>query len=759
MMDASACDALKADIRANGLRECPMSRVPHASPDASSRRRGQRSENTHHPAGDRHHSGPTPTPPHRRGQYAVWRKHQRLVRVISCELQGGRWTVEVGLRGGGCITLPAEGLVAVRDWLFSTNKKDRGRICATISTAAKKENPMAIIDKAIELANGQEQSILIAVAGASSEWFDGRGRPCPKCGGTNRFSWRAENQSLYCRQCYHVKKPDIVGNVAWLLDKPQREAAELILRHLGRWDEKTHRTGQPKKSKKHKPIPRSAANVLGPPIDSGVKWTEPGNTLESVQAWNLQVNQLLRSHDPITIIASQKGIPSPQALLRYGGSAGEKSVNGRYPQHVDFPAYDATGKECTSFRMFCHRSDEDDWHKKGKYEIGKDAGVFFPHDANGEVILPQPGELWLIPEGVKDAATLYAMGYDQTIGRPGASLKTAKQNFAKLFRGCDVILIPDHDVAGHEGAAKSIGALWEAGAKSAKVAPLLTTPPAESDGMDVRDVLRQHGEQAIHDAISNATESGLQVGAKDKVATCITPSSAEVPFDIDRLQPYLPLPSSKSLVRSIDTAELLGEFVSRPATYRLGSDEHGNYIGEVAKSHESHIYRQGERPVRVGQDESDGSLKLEPIKAAKLCSKAEEVASLCHEAIVEGKTKRRPATMPKSLADIVIESDAFQRSLNPLETITAAPVAKYARGDLQVVTGYDRELRTYAAGDEPEQMELDQAVELLTAILSEYKFRTKGDYARAIAAIMTPALMFGKHVKSGRYPAFVISAD
>lgn len=114
---------------------------------------------------------------------------------------------------------------------------------------------MTLIDEAKELCRGQEQSVLTAVCGASPEWFDGRGRPCPKCGGNDRFSWNKSTLSFLCRKCF-TDHPDCIGSVAWLSDlpgpNPQAEAAKLVMNHFGK---------SPAKKKKSKKVKSSWADV------------------------------------------------------------------------------------------------------------------------------------------------------------------------------------------------------------------------------------------------------------------------------------------------------------------------------------------------------------------------------------------------------------------------------------------------------------------------------------------------------------------
>ncbi len=187
--------------------------------------------------------------------------------------------------------------------------------------------------------------------------------------------------------------------------------------------------------------------------------------------------------DPIQVIARQKGV-SPESLQAFGA----KAIT---PNTVRLPAYGPDGTQCTNFDLSARGG-------KGKFASGKPAGLFFPHEATN-ARLPRAGETWHLVEGPKDAAALHGLG----LLACGLNTCRLAAKFARLFQGAVVILIPDRDRAGEEGAQHSARVLRGV-AESISVAAL----PAEfkeSDGEDVRDILRRPGGkdlviQAIADA-------------------------------------------------------------------------------------------------------------------------------------------------------------------------------------------------------------------------------------------------------------------
>ena len=187
--------------------------------------------------------------------------------------------------------------------------------------------------------------------------------------------------------------------------------------------------------------------------------------------------------DPIEPIARQKGV-APESL----GAFGVKAIT---PNTVRLPAYGPDGKQCTHFDLSVRGG-------KGKFAYRKPAGLFFPH-TDGSVRLPQPGEKWHLVEGCKDAAALHGLG----LLACGLNTCRLAAKFARLFQGVEIILIPDRDAAGEEGAQHSARVLRGV-ASSVRVA-VLPAEFKESDGEDVRDVLRRpDGRELVLQAIADA---------------------------------------------------------------------------------------------------------------------------------------------------------------------------------------------------------------------------------------------------------------
>ena len=178
---------------------------------------------------------------------------------------------------------------------------------------------------------------------------------------------------------------------------------------------------------------------------------------------------------------------SGDSLREYGATADGDAVR--------FPAYGPDRQQCTEYRVWPGREGK---HGKGMFAKGKPAGLFFPLGDQGPRF-PTPEETWIVCEGVKDAAAYRSLDYLAC----GLNTDHLAAKFAELFRGANVVLIPDR-TADAEAKAKTSAALLSGVAESVKIGTL-PLPIGGSRGDDARDVLKQKdGEQLLRRSIESA---------------------------------------------------------------------------------------------------------------------------------------------------------------------------------------------------------------------------------------------------------------
>lgn len=306
------------------------------------------------------------------------------------------------------------------------------------------------MDQLKQSATGRWRTIIPAITQVDSVVFDGKNRPCPKCGGKDRFAaFKDFNETggVHCRQCHNKDSKPISGDgiatIQWLYDCSCCEAMGLIEQSVG----------------------------------------------------------IQRRNDSSTLLADlcrQKNI-AVESAMAYGATVARR---GRTPV-VRFPVYDSTGKPSSYSDVSPHAKGK---LNKGLLQKGGKAGLHFPNR------IPKSGETWVFVEGVKDAAALHGLGFLSagiTGNRLPATNGQDSKSFESLFDGCDVILVPDLDRQSFRGFA-DLGRRLAETANSIRVArlPGKVTP---TKGRDIRDAIKELGGKAIKLLIENGTVFDAQL--------------------------------------------------------------------------------------------------------------------------------------------------------------------------------------------------------------------------------------------------------
>ena len=309
-------------------------------------------------------------------------------------------------------------------------------------------------------ASGRWGDIIPALCGVDRGLLDGLHHSCPKpgCGGVDRFSVFPdfeETGGMLCRKCHETNNGDGVSSIMWLRDVDFQEALRLIGEYLG-----------------------ITGNGHG-----HAKTTE---------------------RDIVAAVAASKRVPL-DAFRRFGATHAVREF-GKSRTHVArLPMYAPDGTQCSEFDIGLPGNGG---LSKGLCAKGSKAGLFL---LDGK--LPKPGQTFLLTEGAKDAAALASLGY-VSAGLPTCKLAI---KFARVFRGCDCVIVPDRDQPGEDGARLTAARL--AGiAKSVRIATLPSELKA-TDGDGVREILgKPDGERLLREAIDAAEPWRPDSGAGPEVS-------------------------------------------------------------------------------------------------------------------------------------------------------------------------------------------------------------------------------------------------
>jgi hypothetical protein len=184
--------------------------------------------------------------------------------------------------------------------------------------------------------------------------------------------------------------------------------------------------------------------------------------------------------------------------------------------------------------------------------------------------------------------------------------------------------------------------------------------------------------------------------------------------------------------------------------------ESAGRFGELLASTKRYLLRGG-AVVTISVDEA-GRPILEVVKPAALASVFETVAKLMEFVERQGRHEYREAVCSEQQAKLIQHCDAFKRALPPLRLLSSCPVLIERGGELVQISGYDRESGIMALAQPAAEVGLEDAVEMLNGVLSDFRFASPADLARGLAAMITPALVMGG-LLGGRAPVDLGEAD
>ncbi|HUY32079.1 MAG TPA: hypothetical protein VMV69_04805 [Pirellulales bacterium] len=394
--------------------------------------------------------------------------------------------------------------------------------------------------------------------------------------------------------------------------------------------------------------------------------------------------------DPIEAVARMKRVQA-ESLRVFGAKANGGAV--------EFPAYGPDGQQCSTFTIMPSGSAK---QQKGMFARGKKAGLFLPHDETRAVRQPRAGETRHIVEGPKDAAAGHSLG----LSFVGLNTCAMAAKFARLFIGVNVVLIPDRDRAGIDGAEKTARVLFGKAA-SIKIAAL-PAPVVESGGEDLRDVIRREGgREQVLQAIADAQEWAPPENPDDSRRTIeVTTEEAKVNDQaIEALADDDTLYQRGGMLVQVVREATLGKGILRPpGTPRIVPIEKPGLR---------------ERLTRLVRFEK---LRVDP----------------------KGNESMVPCHVPDWCPSGIMARGQWQ-GIRPLEGVTDSPVLR-ADGTVLTTPGYDAAtgLLYEPSGpvpmvpDRPTLAEVRAAVELLADVVVDFPFAHAMYKSAWVAGVLTP---------------------
>ena len=422
--------------------------------------------------------------------------------------------------------------------------------------------------------------------------------------------------------------------------------------------------------------------------------------------------------DIIGDVCRAKRMPR-EAFEQFGATADKR--NRRDVARV--PVYDGSGDRHSSFDMM---PTSKGWFARGSGM----SGMFFPGR------LPQPGETWHLVEGVKDASALVGLGFNAA----GLPTSFMADKYAGLFRGVDVVLVPDLDDAGRLGAEKSGGNL-KGIAASVRVARL----PGEllkSNGDDVRDVLtRKDGEQLVRDAIAAAEpwlpregEPDTEDGRPEVVL------SLNFGWKVDQVTKHLGNLGWKT------------PWIPATKRERLKLYHRGGLLVHVVT----------ETPLPGGGVVPNGSARIRPLPVGQLPLRIADACVLLTETETAEGIVLKAVPPPKWLIDGIASLGDYSGDVRRLEGIITAPTLR-PDGTILQKPGYDPKTgllyvpnaKFPAIPQNPTIDDAKRAAAELLNVVADFEFVADADRSAWVALVLT---YMGRAAISGCVPLFALTA-
>ena len=181
-----------------------------------------------------------------------------------------------------------------------------------------------------------------------------------------------------------------------------------------------------------------------------------------------------------------------------------------------------------------------------------------------------------------------------------------------------------------------------------------------------------------------------------------------------------------------------------------------------ASNAELRVFNHGGAICHVMED-SSGSKMLVVLEAKRACSEFEQVARLVKRKPVKGGGPEdyttEPAVCTTSIAGQILCSRKFLNSISKINLVTNTSVILRGKdNECRIINSYDEASGIFPTGVPVEEVPLEEAIRLLNQVVADFRFQSEGDKARALAALLTPALVAGG-ILNARSPMMLLEAD
>ena len=373
--------------------------------------------------------------------------------------------------------------------------------------STKTKPPRASAEDVKAAAAGRWKEILTNVAGIDGAILDGRGYPCPRCGGDDRFALVDESAgAVICRHCFSERNGDGLAAVGWSLDLDFPASVNRVAEYLG-----LHKNGTSTRAASTRTKPSSTSTRVVQRIERIASTVEAEKPLK-----------------PAGKVFSTAAAAIADLERRHG------------PRSQDWTYHDADGQPVGVIVRWDLADGKKDIRPVSRHGDGwRIGGMPEPRPLYGLPDLAGAARIY-VPEGEKATDAARAIGLTATTSPHGAQ-SADKCDWSPLA-GTEVIIMPDNDEAGERYADDVTAILRKlVPAPTIKVVRLPDLPEAG----DIVDWVEGHGEAAEPDDLRREIEA---------LADAAEPVEAEAPPEVPAVYMPFPVPALPEPLRGFVTA-------------------------------------------------------------------------------------------------------------------------------------------------------------------------------------------------------------
>lgn len=167
--------------------------------------------------------------------------------------------------------------------------------------------------------------------------------------------------------------------------------------------------------------------------------------------------------------------------------------------------------------------------------------------------------------------------------------------------------------------------------------------------------------------------------------------------------------------------------------------------------------------VELAQNKTKAQTELRVVRPAQFASRIEELGQLYRHAVVKDEPVLKKSICSEAEAKLLLGTLEAVDLLPPISMVVNSPIIIEGEDGKPTVlsNGYHafRGGIVVTRGEKQPEIPLSKAIDELIAIIQDFHFKTPSDKARALAMMLTPALLWGGFFKNSCIPLFLVEAN